>query len=110
MTRVSLRRGGAVFIRHLISPVFLVQLSTGGGDIMKRILTVAAVAAICAGAFVPIEGIAFVRVDPAAGVAGAPSLAIEKAGCYRLGETGYHWYSFCLGPWWLYPHHHHHHY
>lgn len=77
---------------------------------MKRILTVAAVAAICAGAFVPIEGIAFVRVDPAAGVAGAPSLAIEKAGCYRLGETDYHWYSFCLGPWWLYPHHHHHHY
>ena len=19
------------------------------------------------------------------------------AGCYRLGETGYHWYRFCLG-------------
>jgi hypothetical protein len=30
---------------------------------------------------------------------------VEKVGCYRLGETGYHWYSFCLGPTWLYPHH-----
>jgi hypothetical protein len=25
-------------------------------------------------------------------------------GCYRWGETGYHWYNFCLGPSWLYPH------
>jgi len=29
---------------------------------------------------------------------------IEKVGCYRLGETGYHWYRFCIGPYWLYPH------
>jgi len=29
---------------------------------------------------------------------------VEKAGCYRLGETGYHWYRFCFGPSWLYPH------
>jgi hypothetical protein len=29
---------------------------------------------------------------------------IEQAGCYRLGETGYHWYRFCLGPYFLYPH------
>jgi hypothetical protein len=29
----------------------------------------------------------------------------QTAGCYRLGETGYHWYSFCLGPRFLYPHH-----
>jgi hypothetical protein len=28
-----------------------------------------------------------------------------EAGCYRLGETGYHWYRFCVGPYWLYPHH-----
>jgi hypothetical protein len=27
----------------------------------------------------------------------------EKAGCYRLGETGYHWYRFCFGLSWLYP-------
>jgi len=27
------------------------------------------------------------------------------AGCYRLGETGYHWYGFCFGPSFLYPHH-----
>lgn len=30
---------------------------------------------------------------------------VEKVGCYRLGETGYHWYRFCFGPTWLYPHH-----
>jgi len=29
----------------------------------------------------------------------------HTAGCYRLGETGYHWYGFCLGPRFLYPHH-----
>jgi hypothetical protein len=29
---------------------------------------------------------------------------VEKVGCYRLGETGYHWYRFCFGPSWLYPH------
>ena len=28
----------------------------------------------------------------------------EPYGCYRWGETGYHWYNFCLGPSWLYPH------
>jgi hypothetical protein len=28
----------------------------------------------------------------------------EPYGRYRWGETGYHWYSFCLGPSWLYPH------
>ena len=27
-----------------------------------------------------------------------------QAGCYRLGETGYHWYGFCAGPGFLYPH------
>jgi hypothetical protein len=97
-------------IRHFISSLFQAQLSTREEDIVKRTLIVAAVAAICASAFVPIEANAFVRVDPAAGAAGAPSLAIERAGCYRLGETGYHWYSFCLGPRWLYPHHHHHYY
>ncbi len=29
---------------------------------------------------------------------------VQPAGCYRLGETGYHWYHWCLGPRWLYPH------
>ena len=28
-----------------------------------------------------------------------------EAGCYRLGETGYHWYGFCFGPHFMYPHH-----
>lgn len=27
-----------------------------------------------------------------------------QAGCYRLGETGYHWYRSCWGPRWIYPH------
>jgi hypothetical protein len=27
-----------------------------------------------------------------------------SAGCYRWGETGYHWYRYCAGPEWLYPH------
>jgi hypothetical protein len=42
-------------------------------------------------------------------VAAASSLAMfapsaAEAGCYRLGETGYHWYHFCLGPGFIYPH------
>jgi len=31
--------------------------------------------------------------------------SVETIGCYRLGETGYHWYNFCLGPRFIYPHH-----
>jgi hypothetical protein len=26
-------------------------------------------------------------------------------GCFRWGETGHHWYDFCVGPDFLYPHH-----
>jgi hypothetical protein len=33
------------------------------------------------------------------GTAGA-----AEAGCLRLGETGYHWYRYCIGPRFLYPH------
>ena len=29
---------------------------------------------------------------------------IQSAGCYRWGESGYHWYRSCFGPRWLYPH------
>jgi hypothetical protein len=29
---------------------------------------------------------------------------LQSAGCYRWGETGYHWYRSCVGPTWLYPH------
>jgi len=35
---------------------------------------------------------------------------VEAAGCYRWGETGYHRYRFCAGPYWLYPHHRYCHY
>lgn len=38
-------------------------------------------------------------------VALAPSEA--NAGCYRLGLTGYHWYRFCAGPRFIYPHRRH---
>jgi hypothetical protein len=27
-----------------------------------------------------------------------------EAGCYRLGLSGYHWYSECIGPHFMYPH------
>lgn len=32
------------------------------------------------------------------------ALSPASAGCYRLGETGYHWYRFCAGPGFVYPH------
>jgi hypothetical protein len=32
----------------------------------------------------------------------APSAA--DAGCYRLGMSGYHWYHYCAGPSFIYPH------
>jgi hypothetical protein len=37
-------------------------------------------------------------------LAGAVLPTSADAGCYRLGETGYHWYRYCLGPRWIYPH------
>ena len=32
------------------------------------------------------------------------STEADAAGCYRLGLSGYHWYGFCAGPRFLYPH------
>ncbi len=55
---------------------------------MKRTLTIAAVAAICARVSAPIEANATVSVDPAVAWATAPIDPIEKADCYRLGEIG----------------------
>ena len=42
----------------------------------------------------------------AAAVALLSTMAISEAsaGCYRLGVTGYHWYNFCAGPGFIYPH------
>ena len=34
--------------------------------------------------------------------ASAPASA--EGGCYRIGDTGFHYYDFCLGPWFFYPH------
>ena len=41
----------------------------------------------------------------ATAILGAGVLLPTKAdaGCYRLGETGYHWYKYCAGPDWVYP-------
>jgi len=36
--------------------------------------------------------------------AGAVLPTKAEAGCIRLGETGYHWYRYCVGPGFLYPH------
>jgi hypothetical protein len=33
------------------------------------------------------------------------TIPVASYGCYRLGEYGYRWYPFCVGPSWLYPHH-----
>lgn len=33
------------------------------------------------------------------------ALSPASAGCYRVGVSGYHWYNFCAGPAFLYPHH-----
>jgi hypothetical protein len=37
-------------------------------------------------------------------LAGTLVSTTASAGCIRLGETGYHWYRFCVGPSFLYPH------
>jgi hypothetical protein len=41
-------------------------------------------------------------------LAQSPSAPLTPAGwnhgCFRWGETGNHWYSFCLGPDFFYPH------
>jgi hypothetical protein len=38
--------------------------------------------------------------------ANAQQISVQgwNAGCYRFGMTGYHWYDFCLGPNFAYPH------
>jgi hypothetical protein len=40
----------------------------------------------------------------AAAAFSAMALKPAEAGCYRWGETGYHWYRFCFGPSFIYPH------
>jgi hypothetical protein len=68
---------------------------------MRR-LVLATAAALCAAA------ISSTPSQAAAGQSIAAALdamnPVEQAGCYRLGETGYHWYRSCFGPTWLYPH------
>lgn len=87
-------------------------------ETMKKMRGLAAAAAVAAGvlAAAPASWAAVAHGLPAgtratpieqnapednAAVEAAP---IEKIGCYRLGERGYTWYPFCVGPHWLYPH------
>jgi hypothetical protein len=68
---------------------------------MRRLVVVTA-AGLCAAAVAATPSQAAVGQSIPATVDAMSS--IEKAGCYRLGETGYHWYRSCVGPTWLYPH------
>ncbi len=47
----------------------------------------------------------FVLIVAAAAALSSMSISPASAGCYRLGETGYHWYRYCVGPRIMYPHH-----
>lgn len=79
-----------------------------------RALIIIAAAALAAAALMPEAASAMVGagVQPSLDGAAATDQPIETIGCYRMGETGYHWYHFCAGPRFLYPHrrvcrHHH---
>jgi hypothetical protein len=72
---------------------------------MLRAPIVAAAAVLAIGSLLPTAAMAVVGSGmPAAVMVGSTSNVIEKIGCYRLGFTGYHWYGFCAGPRFLYPH------
>jgi len=47
---------------------------------------------------------AITAVSTLAVLAPLPAEAFNR-GCYRMGETGYHWYRFCAGFNFMYPHH-----
>lgn len=67
----------------------------------KLFLTLAVISMACSA--VPLSANAY----PAGPVGAALATAVnpvEPAGCYRLGLSGYHWYRWCIGPSWLYPH------
>jgi hypothetical protein len=51
------------------------------------------------------RNLALIAAAAATFSAAALTPSAAEAGCYRLGETGYHWYRFCLGPAFIYPHH-----
>jgi hypothetical protein len=53
-------------------------------DMQKLAILVTAIVTLAAGSLIPTRA--------------------EAAGCYRWGETGYHWYRYCAGPRFLYPH------
>jgi hypothetical protein len=73
------------------------------GKIMRKLVGIAA-----AGAAVIAATVSSTASHAAVGQSMATAIdtiaPVEKVGCYRLGETGYHWYRFCFGPSFLYPH------
>jgi hypothetical protein len=69
---------------------------------MRKLAVVVTAAVLCATAIASTPSRAAVGQNIAAPT--EATIPVEKVGCYRLGETGYHWYRFCVGPSWLYPH------
>jgi hypothetical protein len=77
------------------------ETTNSGGEAMRQLVVVTA-AVLCAAAVLSAPSKAAVGRGMAAAINAIDP--VEKIGCYRLGETGYHWYRFCFGPGWLYPH------
>jgi hypothetical protein len=72
---------------------------------MLKIASVVAVTLITLGAALWGTPPAWAIPGQSVGSASMRLSPLEPAGCYRLGETGYHWYHWCVGPHVLYPHH-----
>jgi hypothetical protein len=75
---------------------------------MHKLVAFATAGAVSFGAIV-LSVNSYAAVGPAVGsgaidAAIGPIASVEKVGCYRWGETGYHWYRFCFGPAFIYPH------
>ena len=70
----------------------------------KLVAVVAAGATLCGAALSSTASLAAARRHHHAPYHHAPYRPVDNGGCYRWGETGYHWYNFCIGPAWLYPH------
>jgi hypothetical protein len=66
---------------------------------MRKLVVVAAAGAMLCGV-----AVSSTESQAARRHAHPPSYPADNSGCYRWGETGYHWYNFCIGPAWLYPH------
>jgi hypothetical protein len=71
---------------------------------MRKLVATAAAGAMLCGALSSTTALAAAKRHHHRHYAPPPSYLPDNSGCYRWGETGYHWYPFCIGPAWLYPH------